>query len=73
MRVKNIYLDDTGTPDEITVAMTLNEAIAIASHVGSLTPSTEASSGIWDALNRVFCQYWEDGLRDAKFGRAADL
>jgi hypothetical protein len=67
MKVKALTLDDDGLPDRLTVEMTRDEAILIATHVGNLTPSTEVSTPIWDALSgEVFNRYWEDGLDDAR-------
>jgi len=69
MKVQNTHLDETGTPDEITVTMTLGEAILMAVQVGQLVPATKASTGIWDALQALFCRFWDDGLDDAKRGK----
>jgi len=72
VKTQNIHLDETGTPDEITVTMTLGEAILMTSHVGQLVPATKESTGIWDALQALFCRFWDDGLDDAKRGKLAD-
>ena len=69
MKVKALTLDGDGLPETVTVEMTRAEAILIANYVGNLTPSTIASTGIWDALSgSVFVPFWEDGLADARRG-----
>jgi alpha-D-ribose 1-methylphosphonate 5-triphosphate diphosphatase PhnM len=66
MKVRSIELDEQDLPERITVTMTIQEAVLIGSHVGSVTPTTEATHGVYDALSSVFNAFWEDGINDAK-------
>lgn len=67
MKVLGIDLDESEMPERIRVEMTREEAIMIADHVGSVTPSRPVTSAVWDALTgSVFNRFWDDGVDDAR-------
>ena len=69
MKIKSIELDGNELPHSVTLTMSLSEAILIAEFVGNLTPSTAASTSIWNALDgTLFNRFWEEGFRGAAKG-----
>lgn len=76
MKIKAITLDDDSNPETITVLLSRDEAVAIATVFGRMNVYTEREFGldpsvcseIYGALTGdVFNRFYEEGL--AKFGR----
>lgn len=68
MRVKKIKLGgEDDVPVEITVTMTIDEAIYIADLAGKQQPTTNESHTIWEGLSSsIFNTFWDEGLEGAK-------
>jgi hypothetical protein len=70
MRIINIALDDQEEPEEVTVAMTLQEVVAIARLFGRLNGHGMRRVGIPDDGNGpygaltggVLNRFWDDGV-----------
>lgn len=77
MRVLNIHLDEEALPDLIQFEMTRPEAVYLGLLIGrqsgksanEIMPGGDAvNPDIWQPLNVLFNQFWDDGVRDAEAG-----
>lgn len=68
MKIKQLTLsDETEMPESITVEMTIEEAVWLADHLGSMKSPPVWSDPIYGALvGGVINRYWEDGVDEAK-------
>jgi len=69
MKLQNITFtqaEEGAIPKEITVTMTLAEAVWIAKAAGKQPCGNQPTKDIWDALiGDVFNRYWDEGIDGA--------
>lgn len=71
MRIKQIELDNAGTPSSVTAVLTNREAVLIARMVGKTngrqrseiqSDGSEVGSEVFDCLSTLFNMFYDDGI-----------